>query len=40
MSENLSVITARQDFTNNMINALNTGATKPDGADTNEEGRT
>lgn len=38
MSANLSVITARQDFTNNMINALNTGATNLTAADTNEEG--
>jgi len=38
MSANLSVITARQDFTNNMINALETGSTNLTAADTNEEG--
>lgn len=38
LSANLSVITARQDFTNNMINALTTGATNLTAADTNEEG--
>jgi len=38
MSANLSVITARQDFTSNMINALTIGADNLTAADTNEEG--
>ncbi|MGV8078713.1 MAG: flagellin [Syntrophales bacterium] len=38
LSANLSVITARQDFTNNLINALTIGADKLTAADTNEEG--
>jgi flagellin-like hook-associated protein FlgL len=38
MSANLSVITARQDFTTNMINALTIGADNLTAADTNEEG--
>ena len=38
MSANLSVITARQDFTTNMINALTVGADNLTAADTNEEG--
>jgi flagellin-like hook-associated protein FlgL len=38
LSANLSVITARQDFTTNMINALTIGADNLTAADTNEEG--
>ncbi|QOX80345.1 flagellin [Trichlorobacter lovleyi] len=38
LSANLSVVTTRQDFTNNMINTLQTGADNLTLADTNEEG--
>ncbi|NPU84762.1 MAG: flagellin [Syntrophaceae bacterium] len=38
LSANLSIITARQDFTTNMINALTIGADNLTAADTNEEG--
>jgi len=38
LASNLSVITIRQDFTNNMINTLQTGADNLTLADTNEEG--
>lgn len=38
LSSNLSVVTARQDFTNNMINTLQVGADGLTLADTNEEG--
>ena len=38
LSGNLSVITVRQDFSNNMINTLTEGANKLTLADTNEEG--
>lgn len=37
LASNLGVITARQDFTNNMINTLTTGADNLTLADTNEE---
>jgi flagellin-like hook-associated protein FlgL len=38
LSANLSAVTTRQDFTNNMINTLQTGADNLTLADTNEEG--
>jgi flagellin-like hook-associated protein FlgL len=38
LSNNLSIITAREDFTSQMINALEDGAAKLTEADTNEEG--
>ena len=38
LSGNLSIITVRQDFSNNMINTLTEGADKLTLADTNEEG--
>ena len=38
LSNNLSIITARQDFTDGMINVLETGANKLTNADMNEEG--
>jgi len=38
LSNNLSIITVRQDFSTNMINTLNAGADKLTLADTNEEG--
>jgi flagellin-like hook-associated protein FlgL len=38
LSANLSVVTTRQDFTNSMINTLQTGADNLTLADTNEEG--
>lgn len=38
MSGNLSIITTRQDFSNNMINTLTEGSDKLTAADTNEEG--
>lgn len=38
LSANLSVVTTRQDFTDNMINTLRTGADNLTLADTNEEG--
>ena len=38
MANNLSVITARQDFTDKMINTLNDGAAALTNADMNEEG--
>ena len=38
LSSNLSVVTARQDFTNNLISTLQTGADNLTLADTNEEG--
>jgi flagellin-like hook-associated protein FlgL len=38
LSANLSVVTARQEFTNNMINVLTTGADNLTAADLNEEG--
>jgi len=38
LSSNLSVVTARQDYTNNMINTLQVGADGLTLADTNEEG--
>jgi flagellin-like hook-associated protein FlgL len=38
LSSNLSVVTSRQDFTNNMINTLQVGADNLTLADTNEEG--
>jgi flagellin-like hook-associated protein FlgL len=38
LSANLSIITARQDFTSNLINVLTTGAGNLTAADTNEEG--
>jgi flagellin len=38
LSSNLSAVTTRQDFTNNMINTLQTGADNLTLADTNEEG--
>ena len=38
LSANLSVVTTRQDFTNNMISTLQTGADNLTLADTNEEG--
>lgn len=38
LSSNLSVVTTRQDFTDNMINALQIGADNLTLADTNEEG--
>ena len=38
LSANLSVVTTRQDFTNSMINTLQTGADNLALADTNEEG--
>ncbi len=38
MSSNLSIITARQDFTSNMISTLQTGADNLTLADMNEEG--
>jgi flagellin len=38
LSANLSVVTTRQDFTNNMINTLQTGSDNLTLADTNQEG--
>ncbi len=38
LSANLSIVTTRQDFTDNMINTLKTGADNLTLADTNEEG--
>jgi flagellin-like hook-associated protein FlgL len=38
LSSNNGVVTARQDFTTNMINTLTTGADQLTAADTNEEG--
>jgi flagellin-like hook-associated protein FlgL len=38
LSSNLSVVTSRQDFTNNMINTLQVGSDNLTLADTNEEG--
>ncbi len=38
LSNNLSIITARQDFTDGMINVLETGANNLTNADMNEEG--
>ena len=38
LSSNLSVITAREDFTSKMINTLEDGAAKLTEADMNEEG--
>ena len=38
LSNNLSIITARQDFTDSMINNLETGANQLTNADMNEEG--
>jgi flagellin-like hook-associated protein FlgL len=38
LSNNLSIITAREDFTSQMINTLGDGAAKLTEADLNEEG--
>jgi flagellin len=38
LSNNLSIITAREDFTSQMINTLSDGAAKLTEADMNEEG--
>jgi flagellin-like hook-associated protein FlgL len=38
LSNNLSIITAREDFTSQMINTLSDGAAKLTDADMNEEG--
>ena len=38
LSNNLSIITAREDFTSQMINTLGDGAAKLTEADMNEEG--
>ena len=38
LSSNLSIITAREDFTSKMINTLEDGAAKLTEADMNEEG--
>lgn len=38
LASNLGIVTARQEFTNNMVNALTEGADQLTAADTNEEG--